>query len=163
MAHICARCGSPVDDSEKSTMCSRCSATHDPAQTMPFSQANVPTVESTRSSGGSLSENKKYAIVILNGEDPGRVVPIEKPRVVIGRSDCDIVINDAELSRQHALVAINGTSARLEDLGSTNGTYVDEKPIESHELTDKSEFRIGHRTRALVRDARSRKLGESHD
>ena len=154
MAHTCARCGSGIDGSEKSVTCSRCGATQpNPAWTTPFSEANVPTIESTSSSGGSLSENKKYAIVILNGEDPGRVIPIEKPRVVIGRSDCDIVINDGELSRQHALVAINGTSARLEDLDSTNGTYVDEKPIETHELTDKSEFRIGsHELLFVMRD-----------
>ena len=125
MADTCARCGRAIAAGEKSVTCSRCGATQpNPAWTTPFSEANVPTLESTSSSGGSLSENKKYAIVILNGEDPGRVVPIEKPRVVIGRSDCDIVINDAELSRQHVLVAINGTSARIEDLGSTNGTKV---------------------------------------
>ena len=156
MSHTCARCGRAIDGSEKSTTCSRCGATQshpaNPSWT-PFSEANVPTLESTNSSGGSLSENKKYAIVILNGEDPGRVVPIEKPRVVIGRSGCDIVIDDGELSRQHVLVAINGTSARLEDLGSTNGTYVDEKPIDTHELTDKSEFRIGsHELLFVMRD-----------
>ena len=72
---------------------------------------------------------------------------------MIGRSDCDIVINNGELSTQHVLVAINGTSARLEDLDSTNGTYVDEKPIETHELTDKSEFRIGsHELLFVMRD-----------
>ena len=152
MFNPCARCGSAVDGGEKSVTCSKCGATRpNPAWTTPFSEANVPTLESTSSSGGSFSENKKYAIVILNGEDPGRVVLIEKPRVVIGRSDCDIVINDGELSRQHVLVAINGTSARLEDLESTNGTYVDEKPIETHELTDKSEFRIGSHELLFVR------------
>ena len=52
-----------------------------------------------------------------------------------------------------ALVAINGTSARLEDLGSTNGTYVGEKPIDTCELTDKSEFRIGaHELVFVMRD-----------
>lgn len=154
MADTCARCGRAIAAGEKSVTCSRCGATQpNPAWTTPFSEANVPTLESTSSSGGSLSENKKYAIVILNGEDPGRVVPIEKPRVVIGRSDCDIVINDAELSRQHVLVAINGTSARIEDLGSTNGTYVDEKRIKIHELNDKSEFRIGqHELLFVMRD-----------
>ncbi len=154
MAQTCARCGNAIHGNEKSTTCSRCGATQpNPAWTKPFSAADVATVESRSSQGGSLSDDKKYAIVIRNGEDPGRVVPIEKPRVVIGRSDCDIVINDGELSRQHALVAINGTSARLEDLGSTNGTYVDEKPIDTHELTDKSEFRIGsHELLFVMRD-----------
>jgi len=33
-------------------------------------------------------------------------------------ADCDIVLKDPELSRQHALIAVNGASARLQDLGS---------------------------------------------
>ena len=49
------------------------------------------------------------------------MIPIDKARVTIGRSGCDVVLDDTELSRQHALIAINGRSARLEDLGSTNG------------------------------------------
>jgi len=110
---------------------------------MPFSEAGTPTLESRKSDRGSLSADKKYALVILNGDDPGRVVSLETPRVVIGRADCDLELDDPQLSRQHALIAINGTNARLEDLGSTNGTFVDEKRIETAELTDRSEFRIG--------------------
>lgn len=100
-------------------------------------------MESRAVSAGSLSDGKKYAIVVVSGGEPGRVIPIEKPRVTIGRAGCDIVLDDPQLSRQHALVAISGTSARLEDLGSTNGTFVDEKRIEQVELEDRSEFRIG--------------------
>ena len=86
-------------------------------------------------------------------EDPGRVVPIAKPRVVMGRAECDLVLSDPQLSRQHALIAINGTSARLEDLGSTNGTFVDEKRIQTAELVDRSEFRIGsHELVFVMRD-----------
>jgi NAD-dependent SIR2 family protein deacetylase len=44
---------------------------------------------------------------------------------------------------QHAVIAIDGTSARLEDLGSTNGTFVGEKRIEQAALEDRSEFRVG--------------------
>ena len=47
------------------------------------------------------------------------------------------------LSRQHVLIAINGTSVRLEDLGSTNGTYVDETRVQQAALEDRCEFRIG--------------------
>ena len=120
---------------------------------MPGGPTFTPTRESRGSDQGSLAPGKKYAIVILNGEDPGRVVSLAKPRVVIGRADCDVVLKDPELSRQHALIAINGTSARLEDLGSTNGTFVDDERIKTAELADRSEFRIGsHELVFVMRD-----------
>jgi len=116
-----------------------------PAMTMPFADAEaVPTVYATGVSGGELAPNKRYALVVLNGKEPGKVIPIDKARITIGRSDADIVLDDAELSRQHALIAINGMSARLEDLGSTNGTYVEEERIELADLADRFEFRVGN-------------------
>ena len=148
----CARCGADVP--QTGATCPQCGATQpDPAWTMPFSESGTPTVESRKSSQGSLSSDKKYALVILNGEEPGKVVPLEKPRTVIGRAGCDLELKDPQLSRQHALIAINGTSVRLEDLGSTNGTFVDESRIETAELTDRSEFRIGsHELLFVMRD-----------
>jgi hypothetical protein len=93
--------------------------------------------------GRALSPNKRYALVVLSGKEPGKVIPIDKARVTIGRSGCDVVLDDTELSRQHALIAISGAGARLEDLGSTNGTYVGETRIQQASLEDRSEFRIG--------------------
>ncbi|MFQ5789047.1 MAG: FHA domain-containing protein [Acidobacteriota bacterium] len=122
-----------------------------PEMTVPFmDQAAVATLESSKASKGALSADKKYAVVVINGKRPGRVFPIEKPRVTIGRIGCDIVLDDPELSRQHALIAINGTRARLEDLGSTNGTYVGERRIEQAELEDRSEFRVGNHQLVFV-------------
>jgi pSer/pThr/pTyr-binding forkhead associated (FHA) protein len=155
MVMTCARCGGDIpDDSNADVTCPRCGAPQpDPAWTRPFDAAGVPTLESRSSDQGSLAPGKKYAIVVVNGDDPGRVVPIEKPRVVIGRADCDIVLKDPELSRQHVLIAINGTNARLEDLGSTNGTFVDDRRIQTTELVDRFEFRIGsHELVFVMRD-----------
>lgn len=151
----CSRCGSDVpEDGRGEVTCPQCGAPQpNPAWTRPFLQAATPTLESAKSDQGALSDGKKYALVILNGDEPGRVVPLEKPRNVIGRADCDIVLSDPELSRQHALVAINGMNARLEDLGSTNGTFVDGERIQASELTDRSEFRIGsHELVFIMRD-----------
>jgi pSer/pThr/pTyr-binding forkhead associated (FHA) protein len=63
----------------------------------------------------------------------GRVLQIE-PDLTIGREGCDIVLPDPEVSRRHAIVRIlaDNTPA-IDDLGSTNGTYVNDRPI--HEPT----------------------------
>ena len=153
MPLTCARCGSEFNG-QSVAACPQCGAPQpNPAWTMPFSEAGTPTLESRKADAGSLSRDKKYALVILKGQESGRIVPLEKPRVVIGRADCDIELDDPELSRQHALIAINGTSARVQDLGSTNGTFVDDQRVETAELSDRFEFRIGsHELLFVMRD-----------
>ena len=57
----------------------------------------------------------------------GRVLPIEAG-LTIGREGTDIVLPDPEVSRRHAVMRVlDGGGAAIEDLGSTNGTYVNEE------------------------------------
>ena len=66
---------------------------------------------------------------------------------VLGRSvDCDIVVDDAASSRSHARLSVGGGSQTvfLEDLGSHNGTYVNEERISGRtQLEAGSAIRIG--------------------
>ena len=162
MPMMCARCGSHVPENGRGDVtCPRCGAPQpNPAWTRPYDQAATPTLESRSSEQGSLAPGKKYALVILNGEDPGRVVSIAKPRVVMGRAECDVVLSDPQLSRQHALIAINGTSVRLEDLGSTNGTWVNGTREKRATLKNHDEIQMG-KLRLRVELAASGELGTS--
>lgn len=52
------------------------------------------------------------------------------PSVTIGRSSsCDLVLDDSEASRRHAEVRLDQQVLRIKDLGSTNGTRVNEIPV----------------------------------
>jgi S1-C subfamily serine protease len=66
-------------------------------------------------------------LTIRSGEQRGRVVHVAGERFVIGRTDgCDLVLRDDKVSRQHcALKPVADGRAFLEDLRSTNGTWVD--------------------------------------
>lgn len=98
-----------------------------------------------------LPEGKRLALAIIDGPDAGSVFRIEKPRIVIGRSSADVVLNDTECSRAHAAVEIHMDTALLEDLGSRNGTFFDESKIESPvEIWNQSEFRVGGSTLMLI-------------
>ncbi len=147
----CVRCGHEL--TATGDFCSRCGAPRTGASwTQPVAAAGA-TIQSKAVSGGGLAPGKKYALIIVQGEEPGRVIPLEKSRITLGRADCDVSLKDPELSRQHALISIHGMNARLEDLGSTNGTFVDGERIESAELSDRSEFRIGfHEFVFVMRD-----------
>jgi pSer/pThr/pTyr-binding forkhead associated (FHA) protein len=60
-----------------------------------------------------------------SGPNPGTVFPLEGEQISIGRdSSNEITINDAEVSRRHARLTFQGGKFVAEDLGSTNGTYV---------------------------------------
>jgi len=59
------------------------------------------------------------------GPTPGATFTLEGDQLNIGRdSSNEIVINDAEVSRRHARLTFQGGKYVLEDLGSTNGTFV---------------------------------------
>ena len=63
------------------------------------------------------------AFVVQSGPAEGRRVEVEK-ELVIGREDADVTLEDAEISRRHALVRPTASGLEIEDLGSTNGTHV---------------------------------------
>jgi pSer/pThr/pTyr-binding forkhead associated (FHA) protein len=67
----------------------------------------------------------EYQIVMRAGPTPGKVFPVSGESFTIGREPGNgIVINDAEISRKHARMSLQGTTYSIEDLGSTNGTFV---------------------------------------
>lgn len=68
----------------------------------------------------------------------------EASEVIIGRDEsCDVRINVRSISREHCAVESNGEGTFLRDLGSTGGTYVDQKKIDRVRVEDGTEVRIG--------------------
>jgi len=60
----------------------------------------------------------------VSGSYFGKIVPV-RMRLVIGRgSDCDLVLDEPEMSRRHAVIENSGDGIYLRDLGSANGTFV---------------------------------------
>ena len=90
-----------------------------------------------------LAPEKTYALEVLDGLEPGKVYPLEKPQVRLGRKDCDIRLKDPEVSRHHATITISGETAILEDKESANGTYIEGVRIQKDSLADGSQFRMG--------------------
>ncbi len=67
----------------------------------------------------------QFQFVMRSGPTPGATYSLEGDQLVIGRdSSSSIAINDAEVSRKHARLNFQGGKYVIEDLGSTNGTFV---------------------------------------
>lgn len=66
-----------------------------------------------------------FRLVMRSGPSVGKEYPLDKNEMFIGRDlSNDVVINDPEISRRHSRLFTQGNTYVLEDLGSTNGTFV---------------------------------------
>ncbi|HET6611947.1 MAG TPA: GGDEF domain-containing protein [Kofleriaceae bacterium] len=78
------------------------------------------------------------------GPDMGRRWPLTTDEVVIGRGgDCDIMIDRDSVSRKHARVYLVGGRWHVEDLGSTNGTYINDTLVRCSQLSDSDHLKVG--------------------
>lgn len=84
-------------------------------------------------------------LILLQGGNPGRRFECDGETTTVGRqSDCAVCLDDPAVSRRHARLLRQGDSFRIEDLGSSNGTYVNGLRIESAQpLTEQDTLQIG--------------------
>ena len=69
--------------------------------------------------------SKSFQLVIRAGPNPGKAFTLSKNEIVIGRDvNADVVINTAEVSRRHSRLHLEAGVYIIEDLGSTNGTFI---------------------------------------
>lgn len=72
----------------------------------------------------------QFQFVMRSGPTPGVVFPLEGEQLTIGRDSSNgVAINDAEVSRKHARLNMQGGKFVIDDLGSTNGTFVNGQRI----------------------------------
>jgi pSer/pThr/pTyr-binding forkhead associated (FHA) protein len=98
----------------------------------------------------SLPPDKELSLNVVEGPEKGTVYRLLKPRITVGRSKADVTIYDRTVSRLHCVVEIIEDRVVLRDLGSTNGTLVNNQPIVSSNLESGSTFRIGMHTLQLM-------------
>ena len=114
----------------------------------------VPAVRPTSalvipSGRGSIGETAGATVQRTQRIDADLVLPdgtvVALPeRVVLGRHpDCDVVLQDSQVSRRHAEVRLVSGRHMLLDLSSSNGTWIDERPVLQHLLSDGDTFRVG--------------------
>ncbi len=86
----------------------------------------------------------RYALVIERGPRAGLAYVLGEGETLVGRSDdAEIFLGDVTVSRHHARFTVDGGGLVVEDLGSTNGTYVNLQRRDRAELQPGDEVIIG--------------------
>jgi pSer/pThr/pTyr-binding forkhead associated (FHA) protein len=89
-------------------------------------------------------------------------VQLAKDRTTLGRRPYnDIVFDNLAVSGEHAVLHISGEDAFLEDLNSTNGTYINGKPIKKLPLHNGDTVEIGKYKIKFVHEGASEHLGRA--
>jgi len=84
-------------------------------------------------------------LVVLGGKHPGQEIAVLVPEFVIGRApECKLRPNSDMVSRRHCVIAVAEGRVTIRDLGSRNGTIVNQQKITGvHELRTGDKIKIG--------------------
>lgn len=83
-------------------------------------------------------------VVVHRGANKGSRYLISEERTSIGRSpESEIFLDDVTVSRSHAVIERNGSTFALNDLGSLNGTYINNQSLKTSPLSSGDEIQIG--------------------
>jgi diguanylate cyclase (GGDEF)-like protein len=108
------------------------------------SNLRTKTVITTVSKVSDRPAGKDACLVVIYGLELGRKYNLDTPNAIIGRSSkADVQIDQESVSRNHAKIINTGKSMILRDLGSTNGTYVNDQLIDEYVLRDGDFVKIG--------------------
>ena len=90
---------------------------------------------------------RKACLIRIYPTGPGigrRYELLQLPLIIGRESTCDLQVDEHSVSRRHVSIQLTGDVFYLSDLHSTNGTLVNEKPIETSPLNDGDYLRVGN-------------------
>lgn len=87
----------------------------------------------------------QVALKVIEGKQTGTLIPLNREKFLIGREeDCQLRPNSDLVSRHHCVIAMDDFTVRIRDLGSTNGTFVNDQRITTQVVLKQGDtIRIG--------------------
>ena len=101
---------------------------------------------------------------VVEGPRPSQTYDLTGESTLVGRDPrCAVVVDDPEVSRRHARILQRGGAWLIEDLESTNGTFVNgERVVTSQPLTDGDRIRLSNAILLTFRAAAEEEAGTGH-
>ena len=134
MSAFCSACGTVLDIVSDHTITL---AKTDSLQDAPGTEDDVQVSLTSISRGTAI-------LVLRGGEGEGDHFVLASPVTNIGRhADSDISLDDITVSRRHCEITSENSRFIVRDVGSLNGTYVNQKRVDMVELTQGDDLQIG--------------------
>jgi pSer/pThr/pTyr-binding forkhead associated (FHA) protein len=131
-ANYCQKCGAFLGEAE-----GKSGDTTEVYQVDEAGELRAVDLEQVTHEGATL-------VIRSGGGRSGEAFILASERMTIGRSpEAEIFLDDVTVSRNHALLVRRRDGLFVDDLGSLNGTYVNQRRIESHHLQDGDELQVG--------------------
>lgn len=103
-----------------------------------------PVAAQTGGAPGQVAGAFRYALIVEDGPRAGLTYVLGDGNTLAGRSDdVDIFLGDVTVSRHHARFTVDEGGLRVEDLGSTNGIYVNMTRLDAAQLVPGDHLIIG--------------------
>ena len=104
----------------------------------------------------------RAVLIQISGQSAGSRYPLDSPVKIMGRSSSvELMLEDPGISRHHAMISMHHDHLELEDMDSSNGTFVNgERILERHKLEDGDLIGVGSvELLVLVRDMETMRFG----
>jgi hypothetical protein len=142
---VCPTCGQPQDKAWES--CPFCMQAEAPAPPPGAGPAPPPAGQKTMcivaSPGGGPTVQLLGWLVPIKGPQRGELYTLKSQNVIGTDPMSDVVLTDPFMSSKHATIRAQGGTFMLEDMGSTNGTFVNDRRVRNHELVDSDIIKFG--------------------
>ena len=94
----------------------------------------------------SKKKGRTACVIVIAGPNIGEMHPLQADSIVGRQADAWLCLTDSEVSRHHAKFEQRGDAVFVQDLGSTNGTFVNDQQVTEQQLSDGDKIQIGATT-----------------
>jgi pSer/pThr/pTyr-binding forkhead associated (FHA) protein len=99
----------------------------------------------------------RATVVILSGDAAGTEFELNRPNISMGRgSEADWKFADDAMSKEHAALEFANGGIRLRDLGSMNGTRLNDSEVRAADLKNGDRFQLGNHAFQFVLEKRTK-------
>ena len=134
--HLCANCGQELDKSWD--RCPYCSV-----QAVVAAPNKTQAIMMDYAGMGTGMQLLGWLVSISRGPQRGELFTLQPMTTVGTDPTCTVVLADSYMSSRHCEIKAEGGIWVLRDLKSTNGTYVNDRRVEQHELVDNDFIKVG--------------------